>query len=54
MEMYRQQTQSLTTPSWVRRIQGNINDIRTELSALVEIQRYNRKVTNIKRTTLLK
>jgi hypothetical protein len=52
--MYRQQTQRLTTPSWVRRIQGNINDIRKELSALVEIQRDNRNVTNIKRTRLLR
>jgi hypothetical protein len=48
MEKYRQQTQRVTTPSWVRRIQGNINYIRKELSALVEIQRDNRKVTNIK------
>jgi len=54
MEKYRQQTQRLTTPSWVRRIQSNINDIRKELSALVDIQRDNGKVTNIKRTRLLK
>jgi hypothetical protein len=33
---------------------GNINYIRKELSALVEIQRANRKVINIKRTRLLK
>jgi hypothetical protein len=54
MEVYRQQTQRSATPSWVRRIQGNINDIRKELSALVEIQIDNRKVMNIKRTKLLK
>jgi hypothetical protein len=41
-------------PPWVGHIQGNINDIRKELSVLVEIQRDNRKVTNIKRTRLLK
>jgi hypothetical protein len=38
----------------VRRIQGNINYIRKELSALVEIERDDRKVTNIKRTRLFK
>jgi hypothetical protein len=54
MEQHRQQTQRSTTPPWFRRFQGNINDIRKELSTLVEIQRYNRKVTNIKRTRLLK
>jgi hypothetical protein len=54
MGEYRLQTQRSTTPPWVRRIQGNINGIRKELSALVEIQRDNRKVTNIKRTRLLK
>ena len=48
------QTQRSTTPAWVRRIQGSINDIRKELLALVEIQRDNRKITNIKRTRLLK
>jgi hypothetical protein len=53
MEYYRQQTQRSTTPPWVRCIQGNINDIRKELSALVEIQRDNRNVTNRKRTRLL-
>jgi hypothetical protein len=46
-------TQRSKTPPWVRRIQGSINDIRKELSALVEIQRDNRKVRNIKRTRLL-
>ena len=51
---YRQQTQRSTTPPCVRCIQGNINDIRKELSALVEIQRDNRKVMNIKKTRLLK
>jgi transposase len=39
---------------WVRRIQGSINDIRKELSVLVEIKRDNRKVQNIKRTRLFK
>ena len=41
-------------PPWVRRIRGSINDIRKELSVLVEIRRDNRKVMNIKRTRLLK
>jgi hypothetical protein len=50
----RLQTRRSTTPPWVRRIQGSINDVRKELLALVEIQRDNRKVTNIKRTRLLK
>jgi hypothetical protein len=54
MREYRPQTQRSTTPPWVRRIQGSINDIRKELSALVEIERDDRKVTNIKRTRLLK
>ena len=30
---YRLQTRRSTTPPWVRRIQGSINDIRKELSA---------------------
>jgi len=51
---YRLQTQRSATPPWVRCIQDSINDIRNELSTLVEIQRDNRKVTNIKRTRLLK
>jgi len=54
MKQHRQQTQRSTTAPWFRRIQGNINDIRKELSALVEIQRNNRKVTSIKRTRLHK
>jgi len=54
MGEYRLQTQRSTTPPWVRRIQNSINDIRKDLSALVEIQRDNRKVTNIKRTRLFK
>jgi len=41
-------------PPWVRCIQESINDIRNELSTLVEIKRDNRKVQNIKRTRLLK
>src|SRR5215469_4113401 len=54
MGEYRLQTRRSTTPLWVRCIQGRINDIRKELSALVEIQRDNRKATNITRTRLLK
>jgi hypothetical protein len=50
MGQYRLQTQRSTTLLGVR----CINDIRKELSALVEIQRDNRKVTNIKRARLLK
>ena len=38
----------------VRHIQGSINDISKELSALVEIRRDNRKVINIRRIRLLK
>ena len=53
-EEYKLQTQRSKTPLWVRRIQGSINDIRKELSALVEIRRDNRKVMNINRTRLLK
>ena len=37
------QTQRSKTLQWVRRIQESINDIRKELSALVEIRRDNRK-----------
>ena len=44
------QTQGSKTPTWVRCIEGSINDIRKELLALVEIRRYNRKVMNINRT----
>jgi len=51
---YKLQTRISKTPPWVRRIQGSINDIRKELSVLVEIRRDNRKVMNIKRTRLLK
>ena len=51
---YKLQTQRSKTPPWVRRIQGSINDIRKELSALLEIRRDNRKVMNINRTRLLK
>jgi hypothetical protein len=38
----------------VRHTQGSINDIRKELSVLVEIKRDNRRVQNVKRTRLLK
>jgi hypothetical protein len=54
MGEYRQQTPRSTTPPWVGCIQGSINDIRKELTALVEIQGDNRKAKNIKRTILLK
>jgi hypothetical protein len=50
---YKIQTQRSKTPLWVRCIQGRTNDIRKELSVLVEIQRDNRNVGNIKRTRLL-
>ena len=40
-------------PLWVRRIQGSINYIRKELSALVVIKRDNRKTQHVKRTRLL-
>ena len=51
---YKLETQRSKTPPWVRCIQDSINDIRKELSALVEIKRDNRKVQNVKRTRLLK
>jgi len=51
---YKLETQRSNTPPWVRRIQGSINDIRKELSALVEIKRDNRKAQNVKRTSLLR
>jgi len=47
-------TQRLQQPLWVRHIQGSINDIRKELSVLVEIRRDNRRVQNIKRNRLFK
>ena len=53
MVEYRPQTRRSTAPPWVRHIQSSMNDIR-KLSVLVEIQRGNRKVTNMKRTRLLK
>jgi hypothetical protein len=51
---YKLQTQRSKTPPWFKRTLGRINDIRKELSALVEIKRNNRKLMNIKRTRLLK
>jgi len=51
---YKLETPRSETPPWVRRIQESINDIRKELSALLEIKRDNRKTQNIKRTRLLK
>jgi len=49
---YKLETQRSKTPPWVRCIQGSINGIRKELSALVEIKRDKRKVENVKRTRL--
>ena len=51
---YKLETQRSKTSLCVRCIQGSINDIRKELSVLVEIKRDNRKAQNIKRTRLLK
>jgi hypothetical protein len=51
---YKLQTQRPKTTPWVRRIQDSINDIRNELSALVEIQRDNRNVRNIKELDYLR
>jgi len=51
---YKLETQRSEIPPWVRRIRESTNDIRKELSALVEIKRDNRKAQNIKRTRLLK
>ena len=51
---YKLETQRSKTPPWFRPIQGSINYIRKELSALVEIKRDNRKAQDIKRTNLLK
>jgi hypothetical protein len=48
------ETHRLKPPPWVRRIQGSRNDIRKELSVLVEIKRDNRRVQNIKRTKMLR
>jgi len=53
-EEYKLETRRSKTPPWVRRIQGSTNDIRKELSALVEIKRDNRTVQNTKRIRLLK
>ena len=43
---FKLQTQRSKTPPCIRRIQGSINDIRKELSGLVEIRRDNRTVMN--------
>ena len=48
---YKPQTQRSKTPPWVRRVQGSINDIRKELSELVENRSENKKIMNIKRTS---
>ena len=50
----RLQTQRLHTPSWIRHIQNTINDMRKELSQLVEIQRDNRKTMNKNKAKLFK
>jgi hypothetical protein len=39
-------------PPWVRRIQGSINDVRKELSVLMEMKGDNRHVQNIKRRNI--
>ena len=41
-------------PRGLNCIQGSINDIRKELSALGEIRRDNRKLMNVKTTRLFK
>jgi len=51
---YKIETQRSKPPPWVRRVQGSINNIRKELSVLVEIKRDNRRVQTIKRTRLFK
>jgi hypothetical protein len=51
---YKPQTQMLKPLPWVRCIQGSINNIRKDLSALIEIKRDSRKLKNIKRARLLK
>ena len=48
---YKPQTQRSKTSPWFRRIQGRINDIRKELSELVENRSENKKIMNIKRTS---
>jgi hypothetical protein len=40
---YKPQTQRSKPPPWVRRIQGSINDIRKDLSILIEIKWDSRK-----------
>jgi len=49
---YKLETQRSKTPPWIRRTQESINDIRTELSALVEIKKDNRKAQNIKKNQI--
>jgi len=50
---YKLETKKSKTPPWVRRVQESTNDIKKELSALVEIKRNNRKAEYIKGTRLL-
>ena len=51
---YKLQTQRLHTPPWIRHIQNTINNMRKELSQLVEIQRDNRKTMNKNKAKLFK
>jgi hypothetical protein len=51
---YKSGTQRPKTPPWVSRIQGSINGIRKELSALAEIKRDDRNTQNTKRKGLLR
>ena len=53
-KQYKLQTQILHTPPWIRRIQNTINNMRKELSQLVEIQRDNRKTMNKNKAKLFK
>ena len=51
---YKLQTQRLHTPPWIRRIQNIINNMRKELSHLVEIHRDNRETLNKNKAKLSK
>jgi hypothetical protein len=51
---YKSETWRPETPPWVRQIQGSINGIRKELSALAEIKRNDRNTHNMKRERLLR
>jgi hypothetical protein len=45
---YEPQTQRSKPPLWVRSVQGSINNIRKDLSALIETKRDSRKIKNKK------